>query len=131
VAAADVGSAVIEFEVAPPTYVFEEGKLSKVWMRLGPFAENFRFLTEKYGNPAIQNQEPVLTPYGTTWQLVRAEWHMPDGAVIRAWESIVRTRPLNIAALETLTRVTSIEFSSKEEIERVKSKEARKPNPLN
>ncbi len=106
-------------------WTFADGKLgviSILKLLSGNLSEEMEFLTNKYGKPTDQKSVPYQNAFGAKWECAEATWKMPDGATILAQESVKSTNG-------RLTRWLTVNFLSKEYIDKYIAQRAAKPNP--
>jgi len=108
------------------TAILDGGKLAAVRLEFSKdFSEILPQLTEKYGKPQTLTSETLQNGFGARFEVGRASWAMPDGAVISVVESIVHGDTVGDF------RVTEVTFSSKEEVARAEAKKKNVPNAFN
>jgi hypothetical protein len=103
-------------------WVFMDGRLSVASTESADIAQQIKFLEQTYGAPAISETVPYQNSYGAKWDCLVAIWRMPDGAMIRAAESV------NILPISGLSRQLTVTFFSKERADWLTQQE-KKPNP--
>jgi hypothetical protein len=75
--------------------VIENQKLVEFWVRPNPATYNFddiaAELTGKYGQPATSKTDTVQDDFGAAVKLRSGRWPLPDGTMVTAAETMLRT----------------------------------------
>jgi len=103
-------------------WLFTDGRLSLASTESADVADQIKFLEQTYGAPTTSETIPYQNSYGSKWDCLLALWRMPDGAVIRAAESI------NTLPVSGVSRQLTVTFFSKERAELLTQQE-KKQNP--